>query len=354
MSSDDLIRDRFARTRAAARAIDLDILILGRRDDVRYLTGSEQLWTAGTRPFGAVATLVVGSGDLYVLSTWEEGVSELVPFENLHGISWNAATVAGRLGAVPGLAQARRIGVDGLSPGFGQLLAMLAPDAEVVAADHCLDGARRVKLPAEVAAIRHGIGVAQVAMEAARLALSGGVSENHVAGTAVAAASRHGRLQPADVPTVRATSSREFEQPKGSTDTAIHAGSLVRIDLSFLVEGYEGGLGRTVAVDLAGPTLNSERDRLDEAQCTLVARCRAGATGAEVAAGAPEHWLVRGSGMGFELPVIDARTGHEALLEAGMVLSVESAIFLESFGTLSRRDMVLVGDGEPEVLTPPL
>ena len=58
--------------------------------------------------------------------------------------------------------------------------------------------------------------------------------------------------------------------------------------------------------------------------------------------------------MGFELPVIDARTGHQALLEAGMVLSVESAIFLESFGTLSRRDMVLVGDGQPEVLTPPL
>ena len=34
-----------------------------------------------------------------------------------------------------------------------------------------------------------------------------------------------------------------------------------------------------------------------------------------------------------------------------MVLSVESAVFLESFGTMSRRDVVVVGDADPEVLT---
>ena len=55
--------------------------------------------------------------------------------------------------------------------------------------------------------------------------------------------------------------------------------------------------------------------------------------------------------MGFESPIIDGRTGHTSMLEAGMVLSVESARFLESFGTMSRRDVVVVGEGDPVVLT---
>ena len=34
------------------RFADLDILVLGRQANVRYVTGAPQLWVAGTRPFG--------------------------------------------------------------------------------------------------------------------------------------------------------------------------------------------------------------------------------------------------------------------------------------------------------------
>ena len=32
-------------------AHDLDVLVLGRQANVRYVTGAPQLWVAGTRPF---------------------------------------------------------------------------------------------------------------------------------------------------------------------------------------------------------------------------------------------------------------------------------------------------------------
>ncbi len=31
---------------------DLDVLVLGRQANVRYVSGAPQLWVAGTRPFG--------------------------------------------------------------------------------------------------------------------------------------------------------------------------------------------------------------------------------------------------------------------------------------------------------------
>jgi len=31
---------------------DLDVLVLGRQANVRYVAGAPQLWVAGTRPFG--------------------------------------------------------------------------------------------------------------------------------------------------------------------------------------------------------------------------------------------------------------------------------------------------------------
>ena len=37
---------------------DIDILVLGRQANVRYVTGAPQLWVAGTRPFGPICEVV--------------------------------------------------------------------------------------------------------------------------------------------------------------------------------------------------------------------------------------------------------------------------------------------------------
>ena len=99
-------------------------------------------------------------------------------------------------------------------------------------------------------------------------------------------------------------------------------------------------MGRTVGAD--GP-VSGDDGAAAEAQRAVLDACRAGATGADVARAASDagadHWLVRGSGMGYEPPVVTDGVGAAAALAAGMVLSVE----VQAAGE-HRRDLALVTD----------
>ena len=118
---------RRGRVVAAMDAAGLDVLVLGRRDDVAYATGARTLWTAGTRPFGPACVVVGATQATHLLSTWDAGVPPEIPFERLFGVTWNPAVMAEALRAVPGLPEARRVGVDAWSPGFARALPRLAP-----------------------------------------------------------------------------------------------------------------------------------------------------------------------------------------------------------------------------------
>ena len=53
---------------------DLDILVLGRQANIRYVSGAPQLWIAGTQPFGPMCVVVRSSGDIYLNGADDEGV----------------------------------------------------------------------------------------------------------------------------------------------------------------------------------------------------------------------------------------------------------------------------------------
>ena len=321
-------RDRVFRAMAAA---GIDVLVLGRGDAVAYATGARALWTAGTRPFGPAAVLVASTGATHLLSTWDAGVPPEVPVEHLYGVTWNPEVMAGALRAIPGLAEARRLGVDALSPGFERAARRLAPGAELVPADDLLRGVRARKLPGEVERLRAAVDVAAVGVEAARGALAAGASYAQALAAALGATAGRGVTVPTSAPVVR---------PAGP------GGSLVHIDLGLLVDGYEGALGRTVPADGA----SAREPRLAaEAQRRLLHACRPGATGAELrtvaAAAGATGWMVRGSGMGFEPPVVTDTVGAAAGIEEGMALSVEVEI-----DGIGRRDLAVVGAASAEVL----
>ena len=63
--------------------------MLGRTANVRYVTGTPTLWTAGTSSFGPACMLVRSTGSIHLLSTWDEGIPEDIPRENLFGLTWN-------------------------------------------------------------------------------------------------------------------------------------------------------------------------------------------------------------------------------------------------------------------------
>jgi len=138
MATEVLPDERTLRSGRRQRALeqmvahDLDVLVLGRLANVRYVTGAPQLWVAGTRPFGPSCVLVRETGAIHLLSTWDEGVPEDIPHENLYGISWNPMNTVANLQRIEGTAGARRVGTDALSPVFAQLLPMVFPNAELV------------------------------------------------------------------------------------------------------------------------------------------------------------------------------------------------------------------------------
>ena len=304
---------RRARAVDALAAAGIDMLVAGRQDHINEVTGAHQLWTAGTRPFGPICTLNTATGEIFLLSTWDEGVPEDIDLDHLHGITWNGAIIYQRLAATPGVATAQRIGIDAWSPGMAGLLSAVAPNAEIVPADDILLRARRIKLPSEVDAIRAACAVA-AAGAAAALAHPGTDTERLAAG--VEAMALAGSSTPAAEPQVE--------------------GPIV--DFSCIRFHYEGGLGRTA--NTAPPA--------QRPHAALVAACTPGATGHDLRRAAPDgDWLIRGSGMGFEPPVINARYGANEVLEPQMVLSVSA----HASGEYAR-DTVLVTESTPEILSP--
>src|SRR3954463_1543388 len=93
---------------------DIDILVLGRQANVRYVTGAPQLWVAGTRPFGPICEVIRATGEIHLNSTWDEGIPDEISHDHLYGLAWNPMTLIDVLKQLPGAATARRVGTDSL------------------------------------------------------------------------------------------------------------------------------------------------------------------------------------------------------------------------------------------------
>lgn len=311
MTDAALLQDRRDRVLAAMAAADLDVLVLGRQDDANFASGMHRLWTAGTRPFGAGCIVVASTGRTHVLSSWDAGLPPTMSADDLFPSTWNPRVMAGHMASVPGLAEARRIGVDEVSPSFARAIARLAPDAEIVPADDVIARARRYKSAEEIERIRDACAVAWAGVDAV-LADPVRADPDRGVSALVEAIAARGVTIPSSAPTVQRI-------PGG-----------LAIDVGVIVAGYEGGVG--------GEFVDGRRRDAGD----LWTACRPGATHADLARAAAGEWLVRGLGMGWERPVLNGDLGFHETLETGMVLSVTDG---------RRRDIVAVTDDAPLLLS---
>jgi Xaa-Pro aminopeptidase len=90
----------------------------------------------------------------------------------------------------------------------------------------------------------------------------------------------------------------------------------------------------------------------------LIAACRPGNTGADLYrawenAGNPDPAvpLAHGLGLGAEPPLIGLGRGSDAIIDEGMVLSVQSWVTEEGVGGCLERGTVRIESGGPTVLT---
>lgn len=338
---------------------DIDILVLGRQANVRYVTGAPQLWVAGTRPFGPICEVIGETGDIHLNSTWDEGIPDEIGHDHLYGLAWNPMTLIEVLKKLPGAATARRVGTDSLTPTFAQLLPMAFPAAELVDAEPALRAARRIKTADEIGVLRGALGVAERALEAARAELAPGVTERTLTGALMEAMAAGGITTPATQDGAWITP-KDHSWRRDSAEGRVAEGDLVALSAGALADGYVGEVGRTWPVGDV-PDADELFRRSNALWERLIEACRPGGVATDLlsayeAAGEalPATPVAHGLGLGFDPPVISAdlpATSAEERLEPGMVLAVTGYVWQPGVGAVFSRDAVLIRDDGAEVLT---
>lgn len=304
------------------RRRDVDVLLLGREGNARYVSGARRLWLAGTRPFAPGCAVVRETGAVHLLSITDHGVPASIPPERLYPISWNPLNLVSAVVAAPGVARARRVGVDGMTPLFERLLAAVLPGAELVDGEALMRDVRRVKSAADLEAIGYAVAVAEDSLAAAVAALWPGITEAELRGTCLEQMAAHGVTTPAFDP--------EF---------SIEGGDLVAMRLGVLAAGWEASLARTWPSRDARPEHRASWSRWWAAwNGRLVDRCAPGTRVGDLRL--TEGAVVDGLGMGHEV------LADSDVLEPGMVVALQ----LRHAGMLGAEMLHLTRDGN-ELLT---
>ena len=360
LPDDEALRHaRRARVLAEMEAEDIDVLVVGREANARYVSGAPRLWTAGSRAFGPGCALVGGTGAVHLLSTWDEGIPDDIPHDNLYGISFNAMHFVRALQRIDGAATARTVATDALTPSAAQLLPKAFPSAELVDGEPLLRRVRRVKSAEEIEAIGASVRLAELALGEATAALAPGVTERQLTGVFMEAMASAGVTTPAtqDVAWVM---SRQHPWRRASRDTPIERGDLVAFEAGVVRNGYVGELGRTHA---AGDVpVDGELSRSwDELWHRLLTACRVGTPLSDLldvyqSAGIPPPPMpvAHGLGLGFDLPLVThalPRAAAEQHAEAGMVLALTAFLWKEGRGALYGQQPVVLTASGPELLS---
>ncbi|MEV0674233.1 M24 family metallopeptidase [Mycobacterium sp. NPDC050441] len=351
---------RRERAIAQMEAHDLDALVLGRQANVRYISGAPQLWVVGTRPFGPICTFVRATGEIHLNSTWDEGIPEEIPHENLYGFAWNPMTLIGVLQNIKGSDSAWRIGTDALTPTFAKLLPMAFPNAELVDGEQAMRAARRVKTREEISALRRALVVAEQGLAKGVAELVPGTTEKRLAGAILEAEAAGGVSTPATQDAAWVTS-KDHPWRRAEGDGRVSEGDLVALSAGVLADGYVAEVARTVCVGEPTDAVRSLYRRRDDLWDKLLDACHAGKpTSAlldayeQAGEPVPAMPVAHGLGLGFDPPVVSPSlraTAEADLLEEGMVLAVTGYVWEPGVGAVFTRDAVLVGADGPEVLT---
>lgn len=315
----------------------LDVCLFGREANGRYLAGQRRLWTSNTRPWlpSTIAVRATGRVHVLALSASVDDAPEDIPFEDIYDRSFDPATLLGIYASIPGLADARRIGVDGLTMGMRSMVGHVAPRSELESAEEMMRGLRRVKLPAEIECIRVAVAIAESALQRAADALRPGVTAGELRALFLE--------RMCDLGTSTFARQGTFRRPEPSRGPRLldgtapfEAGTAVTLTGGALWAGYEGSLARTWWCGTSDVPPAPHRQlyrRWRRLMDALLDACRPGRTGADLvraheAAGEPlpDVPIAHGVGLGHEGPLAGSGAGltvdREQVIAENMVVTL--------------------------------
>ncbi len=256
----------------------------------------------------------------------------------------------------------RRLGFepDGLTVRQHDELARLLQPAQMVPVEG-VDRLRWVKDPPEVDRIRRAAQVADAAFQHILGFLRPGVSERDVATELEFFMRRHGAEREA-FSSIVASGARSSLPHGRASDKLLAAGDFVTVDFGAVVDGYHSDCTRTVVLGRATDRQREIYDLVLRAQTGALQGLRPGLTGKDADALARQiiadaghgehfgHGLGHGVGLAIhEGPTLSPR--EEAVLQAGMVVTVEPGVYLPGWGGVRIEDLVVLTPDGCEVLT---
>ena len=331
------------------RARDLDSLLVTDLLNVRYLTGF-----TGTNG----ACIVTPEERLFFTDFRyvEQARAQVPEYERIEAGRDMLGDVSGRLRGRTGFDDEQ------MSVAAHRKLGEKVADAvELVPAGGLVEQLRAVKDDSEVAAMRAAAKLASAAYESLHERGLAGRTEREVAIQLARFMEDSGAEGPSFPPIVAAGEhgAHPHAVPR---DVDIPKDTLVVIDMGAMVDGYCSDCTRTLATGSLDDDALEIYDLVLRAQVEALPAARAGAACRDVdavarriidAAGHEEHFG-HGLGHGVGLQVHEApRLGKtaEGELAAGNAVTVEPGVYVPGHVGVRIEDLVIVTDGEPEVLT---
>ncbi|WP_426574694.1 M24 family metallopeptidase [Aquihabitans sp. McL0605] len=368
--------ERHAKLQEQLAATGLDGLLLLGTSAVAYATGAELPGCDSgravlTRP---AAIVVTGAEHPHLFTPYPEGAPPELPADHVHPMAVpdlddGAAALADHVRRL--LGPAARIGVDDVP----HALARALEGCTLRAAASVLGPAKLLKTPDELACIRQAQRITEGAMATVEpLLRRPGVTQTDLTAQFVREAVERGaehigidpiwQIMPATKAEGPWTVHGDIAFPTPSAPTPIGDGDVIWVDTGIHVGGYASDFGRTW---IAGPDPTPSRrqqaqfDRWRTIMDAVLARCRPGATGQELAQAAIEadgggakpwvehFYLAHSVGTdSAEMPMIGTDLGDQfdasQVLTPGMVLVFEPVIWDDGAAGYRSEDLIAITD----------
>ncbi len=243
-----------------------------------------------------------------------------------------------------------------------RLLETAAPRAVWEDATAMLAQWRARKDELEIQAIRRAVAVAERALKATLSFLRPGMTEKDVAAELQVQLLRHGSEPELPFPPIVASGPNSANPHAMPTERVLQPGDLVLIDWGARVEGYVSDLTRMFVLGKPRPEWLRWARLVEEAQAAARAAVKPGVPAGQVdlaarrvleEAGYGPYFIHRtGHGMGLEAhePPYLFRE-NDALLEPGMVFTIEPGIYVPGHGGVRLEDDVVVTPEGCQVLS---
>jgi Xaa-Pro aminopeptidase len=262
-----------------------------------------------------------------------------------------------------GVTEAKRIGVAGYlctNMAMYEGLREACPGAEIVNADFITTQLRAVKSSAELACLREGFRLGELALEAMLEAVRPGMTELELAGIAIDVLYRNGAE--CEAHTVYSFGGKKTSNAiSRGTHRRLEPDDIVQINVGGRVDGYSPSVGRPICL---GRMTDAQRRLIefgrDMHYCTFDL-VRAGTIAKEVAIRYEEEVRARGMGrhylygpctglglMEVEQPWMEAVS--EYTIEPGMTFQADTFFYDDDFGLRWENGMVVTESGPAEML----